>query len=41
LRHAPARNMVEDMVQRVDTFASGAPQADDITCLALIYAPSG
>jgi serine phosphatase RsbU (regulator of sigma subunit) len=41
LRHAPVRNMVEDMVQRVDAFASGAPQADDITCLALIYAPSG
>jgi sigma-B regulation protein RsbU (phosphoserine phosphatase) len=41
LRHSPARNMVEDMVQRVDAFASGAPQADDITCLALIYAPAG
>ena len=41
LRHAPTRNMVEDVVQHVDAFASGAPQADDITCLALIYAPAG
>jgi sigma-B regulation protein RsbU (phosphoserine phosphatase) len=41
LRHSPARNMVEDIVQRVDAFAAGAPQADDITCLALIYAPCG
>jgi sigma-B regulation protein RsbU (phosphoserine phosphatase) len=41
LRHSPARNMVEDLVQRVDAFAAGAPQADDITCLALIYAPCG
>ncbi len=41
LRHSPARNMVEEIVQRVDAFAAGAPQADDITCLALIYAPCG
>ena len=40
LRHSPARTTVESIVQRVDAFASGAPQADDITCLALIYAPA-
>jgi len=40
LRHSPARMTVESIVQRVDAFASGAPQADDITCLALIYAPA-
>jgi sigma-B regulation protein RsbU (phosphoserine phosphatase) len=40
LRHSPARTTVESIVQRVDAFASGAPQTDDITCLALIYAPA-
>jgi sigma-B regulation protein RsbU (phosphoserine phosphatase) len=38
LRHAAPLAMVDGIVERVDAFAAGAPQADDITCLALIYA---
>jgi sigma-B regulation protein RsbU (phosphoserine phosphatase) len=38
-RHSSALDMVEAIIARVDNFAAGAPQADDITCLALIYAP--
>jgi sigma-B regulation protein RsbU (phosphoserine phosphatase) len=39
LRQGSALDMVEGIIERVDAFAAGAPQADDITCLALIYAP--
>jgi sigma-B regulation protein RsbU (phosphoserine phosphatase) len=38
LRQGSALDMVEGIIERVDAFAAGAPQADDITCLALIYA---
>jgi phosphoserine phosphatase RsbU/P len=37
LRDAAPRDIVDGIVQRVDAFAAGAPQADDITCLALLY----
>ncbi len=29
--------MVEDVIRQVDGFVAGAPQFDDITCLALRY----
>jgi phosphoserine phosphatase RsbU/P len=38
LREALPIAMVDGIVERVDAFAAGAPQADDITCLALVYA---
>jgi len=38
LRRGSATAMVNGIIERVDAFAAGAPQADDITCLALIYA---
>jgi len=38
LRRGSATAMVDGIIERVDAFAAGAPQADDITCLALIYA---
>jgi sigma-B regulation protein RsbU (phosphoserine phosphatase) len=40
LRQGTPLAMVDGIVERVDAFAAGAPQADDITCLALTYAPS-
>jgi phosphoserine phosphatase RsbU/P len=39
LRDAAPSDMVDGIVRRVDAFAAGAPQADDITCLALLYGP--
>jgi serine phosphatase RsbU (regulator of sigma subunit) len=38
LREGTPLAMVDGIVERVDAFAAGAPQADDITCLALVYA---
>jgi phosphoserine phosphatase RsbU/P len=38
LRQSTPLAMVDGIVERVDAFAAGAPQADDITCLALVYA---
>ena len=38
LRQGTPLAMVDGIVERVDAFAAGAPQADDITCLALVYA---
>jgi serine phosphatase RsbU (regulator of sigma subunit) len=35
-RGQPARAVVEHIVKRVTAFANGAPQSDDITCLAVI-----
>jgi serine phosphatase RsbU (regulator of sigma subunit)/CHASE2 domain-containing sensor protein len=35
-RGQPARGVVERIVKRVTGFANGAPQSDDITCLAVI-----
>lgn len=32
----PARNVIEHIVERVAEFASGAPQSDDITCIAVV-----
>jgi serine phosphatase RsbU (regulator of sigma subunit) len=36
VRGQPARAMVEHVVKHVVAFAKGAPQSDDITCLAVI-----
>ena len=38
LRDAAPRETVDGVIERVNAFAAGAPQADDITCLALCYA---
>ena len=35
-RGAPARRVVEHLVARVAAFANGAPQSDDITCVAVV-----
>lgn len=35
LWQASARQLVEGVIARVDAFVAGAPQADDMTCLAL------
>lgn len=32
----PARKIVEHLVERVTAFANGAPQSDDITCVAVV-----
>jgi serine phosphatase RsbU (regulator of sigma subunit) len=32
----PARRVVEEVIARVTAFADGAPQSDDITCLAVV-----
>ena len=32
----PARRVVEEVIARVTAFAGGAPQSDDITCLAVV-----
>jgi serine phosphatase RsbU (regulator of sigma subunit) len=32
----PARNVVEHVIKRVVEFANGAPQSDDITCVAVV-----
>jgi len=36
IRGHPARNVVEHIVKRVAEFAKGAPQSDDITCIAVV-----
>jgi serine phosphatase RsbU (regulator of sigma subunit)/CHASE2 domain-containing sensor protein len=36
MRGQPARSVVEHVVERVAEFAKGAPQSDDITCVAVI-----
>ena len=35
-RGEPARAVVEHVVARVTAFANGAPQSDDITCVAIV-----
>jgi serine phosphatase RsbU (regulator of sigma subunit)/CHASE2 domain-containing sensor protein len=35
-RDQPARGVVEHVVKRVTEFAKGAPQSDDITCVAVV-----
>ena len=35
-RDQPARGVVEHVVKRVAEFAKGAPQSDDITCIAVV-----
>jgi phosphoserine phosphatase RsbU/P len=36
-RGHPARTVVEHIIKRVADFANGAPQSDDITCLAVVW----
>jgi sigma-B regulation protein RsbU (phosphoserine phosphatase) len=36
VRGQPARTVVEHVIARVEAFAKGAPQADDITCVAVV-----
>jgi phosphoserine phosphatase RsbU/P len=38
-RHGTARDLVDGTFLRVDAFAAGAPQSDDVTCLVLRYTP--
>jgi len=38
VRGHPARDVVEHIIARVEAFAQGAPQADDITCVAVVRA---
>ncbi len=35
-RHKPARFVVEHVIERVAAFVRGAPQSDDITCVAVV-----
>jgi serine phosphatase RsbU (regulator of sigma subunit)/CHASE2 domain-containing sensor protein len=35
-RDQPARSVVEHVIKRVAEFANGAPQSDDITCVAIV-----
>lgn len=39
-RRGTARDLIDGTFQRVDEFAGGAPQSDDLTCLALRFTPS-
>ncbi len=39
LRGGTIRELVEGVFRRVNEFAAGAPQSDDITCLALAFVP--
>jgi serine phosphatase RsbU (regulator of sigma subunit)/CHASE2 domain-containing sensor protein len=36
MRGQPARKVVEHVIKRVTEFAKGAPQSDDITCVAVV-----
>ncbi len=36
LRGSPARQVVEGVIESVGAFANGAPQSDDITCMAVV-----
>jgi len=36
MRGQPARKVVEHVIRRVAEFAKGAPQSDDITCVAVV-----
>jgi serine phosphatase RsbU (regulator of sigma subunit) len=36
MRGQPARSVVEHVIKRVSAFANGAPQSDDITCVAVV-----
>jgi sigma-B regulation protein RsbU (phosphoserine phosphatase) len=36
MRGHPARKVVEHVIKRVAEFANGAPQSDDITCIAVV-----
>jgi serine phosphatase RsbU (regulator of sigma subunit)/CHASE2 domain-containing sensor protein len=37
IRDHPARAVVEHVIKRVADFAKGAPQSDDITCVAVVW----
>jgi serine phosphatase RsbU (regulator of sigma subunit) len=37
IRGHPARAVVEHVIKRVANFAKGAPQSDDITCVAVVW----
>jgi serine phosphatase RsbU (regulator of sigma subunit) len=37
IRGQPARSVVEHVIKRVAEFAKGAPQSDDITCVAVVW----
>ena len=37
LRGRPAHHVVEQVIKRVTDFAKGAPQSDDITCVAVVW----
>jgi serine phosphatase RsbU (regulator of sigma subunit) len=36
VRGHPARMVVEHIIRRISDFTKGAPQSDDITCLAIV-----
>jgi sigma-B regulation protein RsbU (phosphoserine phosphatase) len=36
MRGQPARRVVERVIERVAEFANGAPQSDDVTCIAVV-----
>jgi sigma-B regulation protein RsbU (phosphoserine phosphatase) len=36
MRGRPARSVVEHVIERVTAFANGAPQSDDVTCIAVV-----
>ena len=38
---ADVQDAVHRVIRAVDAFAAGAPQSDDITCVALLYCPGG
>jgi sigma-B regulation protein RsbU (phosphoserine phosphatase) len=37
MRGHPARSVVGHVIKRVTEFAKGAPQSDDITCVAVVW----
>ena len=37
MRGHPARSVVQHIIKRVTEFTKGAPQSDDITCLAVVW----
>jgi sigma-B regulation protein RsbU (phosphoserine phosphatase) len=37
IRGHPARAVVEHVIKRAANFAKGAPQSDDITCVAVVW----
>jgi sigma-B regulation protein RsbU (phosphoserine phosphatase) len=41
MRGQPARKVVEHVIKRVAEFTKGAPQSDDITCVAVVRRATG